>query len=94
MAEPAIDIDVADQADTQIARSWVTVVWNDEVNLMSYVVYVFRSYFGYDDTLAHTLMLQVHHEGKAAVAHGDRETMERHVAAMHSFGLWSTLEEG
>ena len=73
------------------ARPWRTIVWNDPVNLMSYVTYVFRSYFGYSEARARQLMLQVHHEGRAVVAEGARETMEVHVEAMHSYGLWATL---
>jgi Uncharacterized conserved protein len=72
---------------------WRTVVWNDPVNLMSYVVYVFRSYFGFPKPEAERLMLQVHNGGKATVAEGSREAMERHVAAMHDYGLWATLEQ-
>jgi ATP-dependent Clp protease adaptor protein ClpS len=67
---------------------WMTVVWNDPVNLMSYVVYVFRTYFGFSREKAERLMLQVHNEGRAVVATGNREEMERHVEAMHEFGLW------
>jgi ATP-dependent Clp protease adaptor protein ClpS len=70
---------------------WVTLVWNDPVNLMSYVSYVFRSYFGYTAVEAERLMLQVHLEGKSVVATGSREEMERHVEAMHDYGLWATL---
>ncbi|TQL47697.1 ATP-dependent Clp protease adaptor protein ClpS [Homoserinimonas aerilata] len=70
---------------------WAALVWNDPVNLMSYVSYVFRSYFGYAPAEAERLMLQVHLEGKAVVATGGREQMERHVEAMHDFGLWATL---
>lgn len=71
---------------------WRTIVWNDPVNLMSYVVYVFRSYFGFPEEKAHRLMLAVHQEGKAVVAQGTREEMERHVQAMHEYGLWATLD--
>jgi ATP-dependent Clp protease adaptor protein ClpS len=70
---------------------WVTIVHNDPVNLMSYVSYVFRSYFGYPPAEAERLMLQVHLTGRAVVATGPREEMERHVEAMHDFGLWATL---
>jgi ATP-dependent Clp protease adaptor protein ClpS len=77
---------------TVLSKPWVTIVWNDPVNLMSYVVYVFRSYFGFTEAKAHTLMLAVHHEGKAVVAQGSREEMERHVQAMHEYGLWATLD--
>ena len=72
---------------------WVTVVWNDPVNLMSYVAWVFRSYFGYPEAKAEKLMLAVHQEGKAVVSNGSREAMERDVEAMHSFGLWATLQK-
>jgi len=71
---------------------WQTVVWNDPVNLMSYVAYVFRNYFGFTDEKARELMLAVHHEGRAVVASGSREKMERHVQAMHEYGLWATLD--
>lgn len=70
---------------------WVTIVWNDPVNLQSYVSYVFRTYFGHPTREAERLMLLVHNEGKAVVATGNREEMERHVEAMHDFGLWATL---
>jgi ATP-dependent Clp protease adaptor protein ClpS len=70
---------------------WVTIVLNDPVNLMSYVSYVFRSYFGYPAAAAERLMLQVHLTGRAVVATGPREEMERHVEAMHDYGLWATL---
>jgi ATP-dependent Clp protease adaptor protein ClpS len=74
-------------------RPWITLVWNDPVNLMSYVAYVFRSYFGYDKAEAERLMLAVHLEGKAVVSNGTREEMERDVAAMHGYGLWATLQQ-
>ena len=69
----------------------MTIVHNDPVNLMSYVSYVFRSYFGHPAAEAERLMLQVHLTGRAVVATGPREEMERHVEAMHDFGLWATL---
>jgi len=70
----------------------MTVVWNDPVNLMSYVTWVFRSYFGYPKERAERLMLQVHHEGRAIVSHGSLEQMETDTQAMHGFGLWATVE--
>jgi len=72
---------------------WVTIVWNDPVNLMSYVAYVFRSYFGYAQEKADELMLAVHQEGRAVVSAGNREEMERDVEAMHGYGLWATLQQ-
>ncbi|MHB1171539.1 MAG: ATP-dependent Clp protease adapter ClpS [Lacisediminihabitans sp.] len=70
---------------------WITLVWNDPVNLMSYVSFVFRSYFGFSREEADRRMLQVHNEGRAVVATGSREEMERHVEAMHDYGLWATV---
>ena len=91
--------DTLEQMDTRLegqlrdalATPWVTIVWNDPVNLMNYVAFVFRSYFGYSAAEADRLMLLVHNEGRAVVASGGREEMERHVEAMHDFGLWATL---
>ncbi|MFM6974785.1 MAG: ATP-dependent Clp protease adapter ClpS [Agromyces sp.] len=85
------------QFETDVVESplrlvpWHAVVWDDPVNLMSYVTYVFRSYFGYSTERAERLMMQVHTEGSAVVASGNREAMERHVVAMHGFGLNATL---
>jgi ATP-dependent Clp protease adaptor protein ClpS len=76
----------------QTADPWVTIVWNDPVNLMSYVTYVFESYFGHPHAKAEKLMRQVHEEGRAAVSSGSLEQMEVDVQAMHSFGLWATLQ--
>ena len=70
---------------------WTTIVWNDPVNLMSYVARVFRTYFGYSRQHAERLMLQVHEDGRAVVATGPREEMERHAEAMHEHGLMATI---
>ncbi|MDX2341282.1 ATP-dependent Clp protease adapter ClpS [Micrococcus sp. NPDC078436] len=74
-------------------RPWNTVVWNDPVNLMSYVAYVFRSHFGYSAAKAEALMLEVHERGRSVVSTDSRESAEVHVNAMHGFGLWATLEQ-
>jgi len=87
---PVEDVRV-DEA-TGAVREWSTVVWNDPVNLMTYVTYVFRSYFGYPQERAERLMMQVHTEGRATVSRGSRERMEVDVQAMHGFGLWATVE--
>jgi ATP-dependent Clp protease adaptor protein ClpS len=79
--------------DLSLERPWVTIVWNDPVNLMSYVTFVFQEYFGYARAKAEKLMLQVHHDGRSVVANGTREAMERDVQAMHEYGLWATLEK-
>lgn len=72
-------------------RPWQTVVWNDPVNLMSYVVHVFREYFGFGRPEAELRMLEVHHDGHTVVAEGPREQMELHAHAMHDYGLWATV---
>ena len=77
---------------TQQALPWVTIVWNDPVNLMSYVTYVFQKYFGYSKQKAEKLMLEVHEDGKSVVSSGTREEMERDVQAMHEYGLWATMD--
>lgn len=82
--------DVDEVTSTQ--PPWITIVWNDPINLMSYVTYVFRTYFGYPKAKAEKLMLDVHNKGKAVVSTGSREEMERDVEAMHSYGLWATLQ--
>ena len=83
------ETDVVTAPDTP----WVTIVWNDPVNLMSYVTYVFMSYFGYSKEKAQKLMNDVHTVGRAVVSSGTREEMERDVTAMHSYGLWATLQK-
>ncbi len=78
---------------SQSQTPWSVVVWDDPVNLMTYVTHVFTTYFHYPTPVAEKLMLRVHHEGRAVVASGERELMERHVAAMHGYGLLASLEE-
>ena len=73
-------------------RQWVTIVWDDPVNLMSYVTYVLQEYFTYPRERAEELMLRVHHHGKAVVSSGNREEMERDVLAMQGYNLWATME--
>jgi ATP-dependent Clp protease adaptor protein ClpS len=91
MSIPTLERDTTLESVQQPSSPWVTIVWNDPVNLQSYVSYVFRSYFGHPRAEAERLMLLVHNEGRAVVATGGREEMERHVEAMHDFGLWATL---
>ncbi|MBJ2122037.1 MULTISPECIES: ATP-dependent Clp protease adapter ClpS [Arthrobacter] len=93
----ATDTRVRDEASTRseagLDQPWVVVVWNDPVNLMTYVSYVFQTYFGYSESKARKLMLEVHEQGRSAVATGSREKAERDTVAMHSFGLWATFEK-
>ena len=79
---------------TEVQRPWVTLVWDDPINLMDYVTYVFMTYFKYPRDEAVALMLTVHNEGRAAVSSGTREEMERDAGAMHSYGLWATVAKG
>jgi ATP-dependent Clp protease adaptor protein ClpS len=78
---------------TVLSTPWVTIVWNDPVNLMSYVTFVFQKYFGYDKAKSEKLMMEVHEDGRSVVSTGTREEMERDVQAMHEYGLWATLSK-
>jgi ATP-dependent Clp protease adaptor protein ClpS len=79
--------------DVRADRPWITLVWNDPVNLMSYVTYVFQTYFGYSREKAEKLMLDVHQKGRAVVSNGPREKMERDAEALQGYGLWATLQK-
>lgn len=85
MLDEVIDEDVV--AD----RPWVVIVWNDPVNTMQYVAYVFQKLFGFSKEKANKLMLQVHNEGKAVVSSGNKAQSELHVSKLHSYGLWATM---
>jgi len=74
-------------------RPWIVIVWNDPINLMTYVTYVFQKLFGYTREKAERLMMQVHVEGKAVVSSGTREKAEHDVARLHAHGLWATLRQ-
>ena len=71
---------------------WVTIVWNDPVNLMSYVTFVFQKLFGYSHQKATKLMLDVHHKGRAVVSSGPREQAEFDTFRLHAHGLWATMQ--
>jgi ATP-dependent Clp protease adaptor protein ClpS len=77
----------------QEERPWIVIVWNDPINLMSYVTLVFQKLFGFSLAKATKLMLQVHNEGKAAVSSGPREKAEYDVARLHAHGLWATMRQ-
>lgn len=91
---PAGGTAIADRpiTDEQTQTPWVTIVWDDPVNLMSYVTHVFTTYFHYSRSTAQKLMMQVHGDGKAVVSSGNREEMERDATAMHEYGLWATID--
>ena len=86
LEQPEVDEEVG------VDRPWVTIVWDDPVNLMTYVTWVFQKLLGHSRAKAHRLMMQVHTEGKAAVSHGTREQMERDVTRLQAAGLWATLQ--
>jgi ATP-dependent Clp protease adaptor protein ClpS len=93
VSEPASPISVLEpQSDVDIDMPWVVLVWNDPVNLMEYVTYVFQKLFGYSKAKATELMLDVHHKGKATVSSGTRSEAERDVMALQEYGLWATMQ--
>ncbi len=90
MGDTLTDSDIS--IEQLLERPWVCIVWDDPVNLMSYVTFVLIKLFGFTKEKAHDKMMQVHIEGKAVVATGSREEMEHHVQALHEHGLWATLQ--
>ena len=93
MTTAPLEVQEPDVDDVTVTdKPWIVVVWNDPVNLMSYVVYVFQKLFGYSREKATKLMLEVHHDGKSAVSSGTREKCEGDVARLHAHGLWATME--
>ena len=83
----------AGEEDIVPDRPWMVIVWNDPINLMSYVTFVFQKLFGYSRQKAEKLMLDVHHKGKAVVSHGNREHAEFDVSRLHAHGLWATMQK-
>jgi ATP-dependent Clp protease adaptor protein ClpS len=90
-AEVEVEQPTADD-DAEHDRPWVVIVWNDPINLMSYVTLVFQKLFGYSHEHATKLMLEVHHDGKSVVSSGNREKAELDVARLHAYGLWATMQ--
>jgi len=93
MIETRSQTEHGEQLGTETSPPWQTLVWDDPVNLMSYVTYVFQTHFGFDRATAEELMMRVHNDGSAVVAEGSREAMEMHVEAMHGYGLWATVRQ-
>jgi len=85
------DPELDDVADTD--TPWIVLVWNDPINLMSYVAFVFQKLFGYSEEKANSLMLDVHEKGRAVVANGTREKCELDVFRLHEHGLWATMQQ-
>jgi len=84
---------VSTSEDAQLDVPWITLVWNDPVNLMSYVTFVFQTYFGYSKSKAEKLMMDVHVKGRAVVSTGTREKMEADTEALQGYGLWATFQK-
>lgn len=91
VAPAEVEQPVGDTSATE-DRPWVVIVWNDPINLMSYVTWVFQKLFGYSLEKATALMLDVHQEGKAVVSSGTREKAELDVFRLHEHGLWATMQ--
>jgi ATP-dependent Clp protease adaptor protein ClpS len=87
------EIEVVEETSVDPDRPWITIVWNDPINLMSYVTHVFMTVFGYPKSKAEKLMMDVHKKGKAVVSSGTRERMEADVNVLHGYGLWATLSQ-
>jgi len=92
-AAPDVDLGTILGEDTTTDKPWLVIVWNDPINLMSYVTYVLQKLFGYSKEKATTLMLDVHHKGRAVVSSGTRERAELDVYRLHEHGLWATMEQ-
>ena len=91
-APAELDLPVGD-ADAETDRPWLVIVWNDPINLMSYVTYVLQKLFGYGKDKAEILMWDVHTKGRAVVSTGPREKAEIDVFRLHEHGLWATMQQ-
>lgn len=87
-----LEVGTATYDDAALDTPWQVVVWDDPVNLMSWVTWVFCTHFGFSQAKARRLMLEVHEQGRAVVSSGTLEQAEHHVAALHGYGLWATYE--
>ena len=87
-----VDPEIRTDDDASVDRPWIVLVWNDPINLMSYVTFVFQKVFGYSREKATELMLDVHHKGRAVVSSGTREKAEIDVFRLHEHGLWATMQ--
>ncbi|HPB44644.1 MAG: ATP-dependent Clp protease adapter ClpS [Microthrixaceae bacterium] len=92
--EPSGPVGVLERDEaSEVDSPWVVLVWDDPINLMEYVTFVFQKVFGYSKTKATRLMMQVHNEGKAVVSSGDRASAEVDVLRLHEHGLWATMQQ-
>jgi ATP-dependent Clp protease adaptor protein ClpS len=93
VAEPSVIEEVNVDATVDLDSPWIVLVWNDPINLMSYVTFVFQKLFGYSLEKATQLMLDVHEKGRAVVSTGTRERAEIDVYRLHEHGLWATMQQ-
>ena len=93
VAEPRIDVEEVTRDRVEPARPWKVIVWDDPINLMTYVTFVFQKLFGYSLEKATRLMRQVHEEGRAVVSSGDKAKAEVDVFRLHEHGLWATMQQ-
>jgi ATP-dependent Clp protease adaptor protein ClpS len=91
-APAEVEVPTVDE-DLEPDRPWIVLVWNDPINLMSYVTFVFQKVFGYSRAKAESLMLDVHEKGRAVVSSGSREKAELDVFRLHEHGLWATMQQ-
>ncbi len=92
MTAPVATPDIDTDESLGVDRPWKVVVWDDPINLMSYVTFVFRKLFGFSKEKAHRLMMNVHTDGRAVVSSGTKEKAELDVFRLHEHGLWATME--
>lgn len=93
MTSPVETKEPSNDEALDVERPWVVLVWNDPINLMSYVTLVLQKLFGYSLHKATSLMMDVHTKGRAVVSTGTREAMERDVLRLHEHGLWATMQQ-
>ena len=91
MVAPSREREDHDDLAVEPDRPWLVIVWNDPINLMSYVTWVFQKLFGYTRAKATRLMLEVHHRGRSVVSSGPREKAELDCSRLHAHGLWATI---
>jgi len=93
VSAPTRQSDTGTDESTSLDRPWIVLVWNDPINLMSYVTFVLQKVFGYSLEKANAMMLDVHHKGRAVVSNGTREKAEIDVFRLHEHGLWATMQQ-
>ena len=93
VVDPDTVVDEGTNLDSTLDEPWIVLVWNDPINLMSYVTWVFQKLFGYSLEKATSLMLDVHEKGRAVVSNGTRERAEYDVYRLHEHGLWATMQK-